>query len=379
MRLELNEQERDFQKRLTDWLDAVEVPDGLRDYGSTPASTDVPPGRAWQRLLHEGGWAGLSWPREHGGSGATVAEQAIYAEELARRGLPRQLSFVSMELAGPCVMAFGSAAQQERYLPPLVRGDETWCQLFSEPEAGSDLAGVRTRAVASDDGGWIVGGQKTWTSGGQYADFGILLARTDADSVKHRGLTCFVVPMDADGIEIRPIRQMDGESRFNEVFLDDVRLGTDAVLGEVGGGWSVALSILGRERRMLGSVAIGLGRMLDELKPLLPEAGGLRARWAELDQRVELLRWTWFRLLSDADPASSASDPRMSILKLVSSKLQQEVPALAADILGEEFVHGDTGRVWRERHLTAYAATIAGGTSEIQRSILAERVLGLPK
>jgi len=378
MRLELDDAERAFSQRLREWLDGVEVPEGLRDYGSTPASSDVPPGRAWQRMLHEGGWAGLSWPAEHGGAGATVAEQALYAEELARRGLPRQLSFVSMELAGPCVMAFGSPEQQRRHLPPLLRGDETWCQLFSEPGAGSDLAGVRTRATADADG-WTVDGQKTWTSGGQYADFGILLARTDPDSARHRGLTCFIVPMGLPGIEIHPIRQMDGESRFNEVFLGDVRLDADAVLGEVGQGWKVALSILGRERRMLGSVAIGLGRMLEELRPLLPDSGATRQRWVELDQRVELLRWTWFRLLSDADPASSASDPRMSILKLVSSKLQQEVPALAADLLGEEFAHGDAGRVWRDRHLTAYAATIAGGTSEIQRSILAERVLGLPK
>ena len=204
----------------------------------------------------DGGWAALSWPEPYG-AGATPVEQALFAEALARRRLPRQLSFVSMELAGPVIIAFGTASQRTRFLEPIRRGEEVWCQLFSEPDAGSDLASVATRAVPKD-GRWLVSGQKVWTSGAHYSQFGLLLARTDPDAPRHRGLTCFALPMDRPGIDVRPIRQMDEESKFNEVFLDDVPVGPDDVLGEVGGGWKVALSILGRERRMLGSLAIGL-------------------------------------------------------------------------------------------------------------------------
>ena len=217
MDLNLEPREAQFQQQLTEWLDRVELPEGLRDYGATPTGEDVPAGRAWQRALVEGGWAALSWPEPYG-AGATVAEQAIFAETLARRHLPRQLSFVSMELAGPILISFGTEQQKKTLLEPLRRGDEVWCQLFSEPGAGSDLAAISTKAVAGDDG-WHVSGQKVWTSGAHYAQYGLLLARTDASQERHRGLSCFALPMDRPGIEVRPILQMDGESKFNEVFL----------------------------------------------------------------------------------------------------------------------------------------------------------------
>lgn len=382
MDLGLDPSEERFRARLLEWLDAVKVPEGLRDFGATPTVEDLPAGRAWQRLLHEGGWAGLSWPREHGGAGATAAEQALYAEEMARRGLPRQLSFVSMELAGPILISHGRDDQRERHLPPILRGDELWCQLFSEPNAGSDLAGIQARAVRDGDG-WRVSGQKVWTSGAQYSDYGLLLARTDPEATRHRGITCFVLPMDRPGIEVRPILQMDEESRFNEVFLDDVPVETHEVIGEPGQGWQIALSILGRERRMLGSIAISLAVVLRRLRSDVAERGAddalFRSRWVELWNRVQLLRWTWFRLLSDTSGEGSAADPRMSVLKLTSSQLQQDVAALAADALGPEFAAGERGAEWRQRFLTAHGATIAGGTSEIQRQILSERVLGLPR
>ena len=380
MDLELTAAEESFRARLSDWLSSVEVPQGLRDYGSTPTIDDIAAGRQWQSLLVEGGWAALSWPAPHG-AGATPSEQALYAEALARRGLPRQLSFVSMELAGPIIIAFGTPAQQERFLEPIRRGQEIWCQLFSEPGAGSDLAGLSTRAVSDDETTWRVSGQKVWTSGAHYSEFGLLLARTEKDGPKHRGITCFALPMDRPGITIAPIEQMDGESKFNEVFLDGVQVHRDDVLGEVGGGWQVALSVLGRERRMLGAVAIGLGAALSEIREMAQARGvddvGFQRAWAELWGRVQLLRWTWFRFLSsDAD---TASDPRMSVLKLVSSEAQQQVARLAGDVLGPDFASGPGAERWRHFFLASHGATIAGGTSEIQRNILADRVLQLPR
>ena len=382
MDLDFSADERAFLERLQLWLDQVDVPDGLRDFGATPESADVEAGQEWQRSLHSGGWAGLSWAREHGGAGATLAEQAIFAEELARRGLPRQLSFVSIELAGPAIIAFGSEKQRERFTAPILTGEDVWCQLFSEPSAGSDLAALRTRARPEGDG-WRVSGQKIWTSGAQFSGFGMLLARTgDGESV-HRGISCFLLPMDREGIQVNPIEQMDGESKFSEVFLDDVRVEREDLLGEVGEGWSIARSILGRERRMLGSLAITLLIALEELRDRAEAQHGgatesFRQRWTALASRVELLRWTWFRLLTDSE-GDARVDPRTSILKLTSSQLIQQVAELAADEMGPEFAAGEGGEGWRQRFLTAHGATIAGGTSEIQRSILAERVLAMPR
>ena len=378
MDLELTPDEQSFRDRLEAWLASVTVPHGLRDYGSTPTADDIEAGRRWQQLLVDGGWAALSWPTPYG-VGATPSEQALFAEAMARAGLPRQLSFVSMELAGPIIIAFGTPEQQKSFLEPIRRGEELWCQLFSEPAAGSDLAALATRAVRAHDG-WRVTGQKVWTSGAHYADHGLLLARTDRDA-RHRGITCFALPMDRPGITVKPIVQMDGESKFNEVFLDDVEVHPGDVLGEVGGGWHVALSVLGRERRMLGAVAIGLGSALSEIREMAQARGvddvGFRRTWAELWGRVQLLRWTWFRFLSsDAD---TASDPRMSVLKLVSSEAQQQVARLAGDVLGADFASGPGAERWRHLFLASHGATIAGGTSEIQRNILADRVLQLPR
>lgn len=380
MDLELSPEEKDFSARLSAWLQEVQVPEGLRDFGSTPTADDVEAGRLWQRALVEGGWAALSWPTPYG-AGATVSEQALFAEAMARAGLPRQLSFVSMELAGPIIIAFGDEQQKERFLEPIRRGDELWCQLFSEPDAGSDLAALATRAVPAGEDSWRVTGQKIWTSGAHYSDFGILLARTSRDGAKHEGITCFALPMDRPGITVKPIKQMDGEAKFNEVFLDDVEVHRSDILGEIGGGWKVALSVLGRERRMLGAVAIGLSASLLSLRDIARQAGRddqtFRRQWSALWSRVQMLRWTWFRFLSsDGD---TATDPRMSVLKLVSSEAQQDVARLAAVAMGPAFVCGDDALQWRHQFLASHGATIAGGTSEIQRGILADRVLRLPR
>ena len=255
-----------------------------------------------------------------------------------------------------------------------------WCQLFSEPGAGSDLAAVRTAAIADGDG-WAVSGQKIWTSGAHYADLGLLLARTHPAASRHHGLTCFALPMNRPGIEVRPIRQLDGEQKFNEVFLTDVPVEPKDLLGEPGNGWQVALSVLGNERTMLGSQAIGLETSLRRLREQAENAGLadalFRERWIALYNRVQLLRWTWFRYLSDRDPTRFAG--RTSVLKLVSSELQQQVASLARLTFGHSWSVDDEHDGWRSQLLISLGATIAGGTSEIQRNILAERVLGLPR
>ena len=378
MDLQLSDAEQRFRDRLCAWLDSVEPPTGLRDFGATPTAEDIEPARAWQRMLHDNGWAALGWAPPHG-AGATPAEQAVFAEETARRGLPRQLSFVTMELAGPILLRHGNPDQVATMLPPMTRGDTIWCQLFSEPSAGSDLASLRT-AARPDGDGWIVNGQKIWTSGAHYADFGLLLARTEPGSERHRGISCFALPMDRAGIDIRPIRQLDGERKFNEVYLTDVRVGPDDLIGAQGDGWKVGLSVLGSERRMLGSIAIGLDTALWSLRRDVEKHGrsdpAFRDRWVALHTRVQLLRWTWFRYLSESD---GGVDPRTSVLKLVSSELQQSVAQLARDGGGHRGrwtrsgSRGDTSS-WRRTGRRSPA-----GTSEIQRNILGERVLGLPR
>jgi len=368
-----------FRDELCGWLGQVSIPDGLRDYGPTPAQPDLGPARRWQQLLHAGGWAALSWPQPHG-RGASFAMQAIFAEELARRSLPRQVSFVTMEIAGPVIIGSGRPDQASAMLGPMARGELIWCQLFSEPGAGSDLAAVSTAAIP-DGHGWVVSGQKIWTSGAHYADFGLLLARTDPAAKRHRGLTCFALPMDRPGIEVRPIRQLDGEQKFNEVFLTDVPVERKDLLGEPGNGWRVALSVLGNERTMLGSQAIGLEISLRRLREQAETAGLadalFRERWIALHNRVQLLRWTWFRYLSEPDPARFAG--RISVLKLVSSELHQQVANLARLTFGPSWSGDAEHEGWRHQLLISLGATIAGGTSEIQRNILAERVLGLPR
>jgi alkylation response protein AidB-like acyl-CoA dehydrogenase len=265
---------------------------------------------------------------------------------------------------------------------PMVHGETIWCQLFSEPSAGSDLASLRTVATPEGDG-WLVNGQKIWTSGAHYSDYGLLLARTDPSSQRHRGLSCFALPMDRTGIEVRPIRQLDGEDKFNEVYLTDVRVHPEDLLGAPGDGWKVGLSVLGSERRMLGSVAIGLNSALWRLREQVENAGrddaGFRERWVAIHTRVGLLRWTWFRYLSEADTGGSDIDSRTSVLKLVSSELQQDVGRFARDALGGAWALDPQHHDWRQTFLGSHGATIAGGTSEIQRNILGERVLGLPR
>jgi alkylation response protein AidB-like acyl-CoA dehydrogenase len=366
-----------FREQLRAWLESVPRPTGLRDYGPTPTVDDVPAGRQWQRLLAEAGYACLSWPVEYGGRGASMMEQAVFAEETARANVPRQLGIVGPALAAPVIMQFGTDEQQAQYLEPIRIGAHLWCQLFSEPEAGSDLASLRTRAVADGDE-WVIDGQKVWTSAAAAADYGLLIARTGPG--RYDGMTAFIVPMSAPGITVRPLEQMDGESKFNEVFLSGVRLRAQDRLGDIGQGWPVATATLGTERLSLGTQSVSMFAALDEIVAaaaardrLTPH---LRAEIVSIWTRIWLLRATWLRAVH---AQSSLTSPTFSVLKVMSSETHRDLADLAVDALGLDVTADPGANPIVHAMLVGRAQTILGGTSEIQRNILAERVLGLPR
>lgn len=366
--------------QIREFLENAPKPPGLRNYGPTPTAADVEPGQKWHRYLADRGYACLHWPAEFGGAAASVAYQAVFAEECARAGVPRQLNITGADLVGPVLIKFGSQDQKTRYLDGIRLGDDVWTQLFSEPGAGSDLAGVRTRAERTENG-WRIDGQKVWSSAAASADYGLLLARTGPD--KHRDLSMFIVPMGLSGVTVRPLTQMDGESKFNEVFLDGVELGDDALIGEVGQGWSVAMVTLGRERLTLGTQAVAMFRLHEQmvdaarsrdlLDPVLSRS--LTRLWT----RMWLLRFTWQRAVDAGDLAS----PAFSVLKLMTSETDRDLGDMATEVLGTDACVDPTGSGEAadlvHHMLVGRAQTILGGTSEIQRNILGERVLGLPK
>jgi alkylation response protein AidB-like acyl-CoA dehydrogenase len=365
-----------LRARLRAFLENAPKPAGLRNYGPTPTAEDVPPGRKWHRYLADHGYTCLHWPREFGGAEATVAYQAAFAEECARAGVPRQLNITGPDLVGPVLINFGSPEQQDRYLDPIRVGDDVWTQLFSEPGAGSDLAGLRTRAERIE-AGWRINGQKVWSSAAASADYGLLLARTGPH--KHRDLSMFALPMDTPGVTVRPLIQMDGESKFNEVFFDNAELSDDSLIGEVGQGWTVAMVTLGRERLTLGSQAVAMfqlhGRMLDAARDHNLLDPVLSRSMTRLWSRMWLLRYTWQRAIDSGDLTSSA----FSVLKLMTSETDQDLGDMATQVLGIDACVDPADDELVHHMMVGRAQTILGGTSEIQRNILGERVLGLPK
>ena len=348
----------------------------------------------WQSTLVDAGWAAVTWPSEFGGRGGTSRQQQIFNEELSHYDVPvARVSVIGATLAAPTILAHGTDTQKKRYLLPIIRAEEQWCQLFSEPGAGSDLAGLTTRAVRDGDE-WIVNGQKVWTTFAHEADYAILVARTDPDQPKHRGLTYFLINMRQPGIEVRPLRQMSGDADFNEVFLTDARVAHDDVLGEVNGGWGVAMTTLSNERVLMGG---GTGTM----------AGGVRRRFAAnapdliaLAQRYgvtrdpvvrqelarayidsEILRYLAMRAKATARQGGQPG-PESSVVKLFSAHLTKRMGELALAIQGPYgALNGDDAPdagQWQYSFLRAPSLRIAGGTDQIQRNIIGERVLGLP-
>lgn len=346
--------------------------------------------RAWQRRLHDAGYIGLLWPREYGGHGAPPTQQAILNEELARVRAPQLLNRVGVNNAGPTLIAHGTEDMKRRLLPPMLSGDEVWCQLFSEPNAGSDLAALRTRAERHGDG-FHVTGQKVWTSYAQLARWGILLARTDPSAPKHRGLTYFILDMKSPGITVRPLRQITGSTEFSEVFLDAVPVPCAHVIGEVNRGWEIAMTTLAHERgtgfafkeQVLARIA------LEDTMELVRRTGGaadvrLRQEVARGWIDVEVMRLmncrTLTRLARGEEPG-----PESSLVKLFWASLTQRLHDLAlrtggpaAELLAGSPHAVDGGR-WPQAFLWSRVGAIAGGTSEVQANIIAQRILGLPR
>jgi alkylation response protein AidB-like acyl-CoA dehydrogenase len=337
--------------------------------------------RAWQRRLAEAGYAGITWPAEYGGQGLGPVEQVVVDQELSAMGVPGPLDMIGLGMLGPTIIAAGTHEQKERYLAAMLHADEVWCQLFSEPAAGSDLAGVQTRAVPTDEGGWIVNGQKVWTTNAQIASFGLMLARTSPERPKHKGLTMFIVPIDADGVTVRGLRQISGEAEFNEVFFDDVELGPDAVVGGVDNGWGTAMTTLMFERFTLGIGADHLGYSPHRFAAAV--AGAVEAcREADLRQRLghittELLavRYGGYRMLTQLLQGQSPG-PEAGLGKITVVNSGIAAADLIVDVLGLDALGGDSE--WA--HWTSYVPGLkfGGGTEEILRNTVGERVLGLP-
>lgn len=359
-------------------------PDGFPDamFAQFHESSDPQAWRAgcvtWQRLLYDHGFAGLTWPREVGGRGLPSAYALAWADLESEYDVPRGLFGVTLEMVGPTLLAVGSP-EQRRHCEAMLRGDEVWCQLFSEPGAGSDLAGVSTRAIRNDDG-WRVSGQKVWTSEARHAQYGYLLARTsntDPAQARHRGLTAFVLDMSSPGIDVRPLRQMTGGASFSEVFFDDVGLPADAVLGEVGAGWSVAMTTLGFER--FSTFGRSLGRLVRQAGSLRWPDGRARERF--IDAVVEQRALAAFeaamhrRIVAGVSPG-----PEAALAKLATGTVVSTLADAVAEGLANRLSQRDAGLDdWRLVLLSAPAFHIAGGTDEIVKTMIAERVLGLPR
>jgi alkylation response protein AidB-like acyl-CoA dehydrogenase len=340
--------------------------------------------RDWQRRLYDAGWAAPGWPTEYGGRGASQSESAIYFEELGRARVPAAANTLGLLLGGPTLMLWGTPEQKERYLAPILSAEEIWCQGFSEPDAGSDLASLKTRAVKDGDE-WVVTGQKVWTSGAQYSKWCMLVARTDSEAAKHKGLTYFLMDMEQDAVQVRPLRQITGEAEFNELFIDQARIPDANVVGGEGNGWKVALTTLMNERAGLGfALQIGLRRLLDDViaaaaaKGLLEGAGGglIADEIAELHVRCESIRLLAWKGLTDAERYGQPG-PEGSLVKWLWSDTNQRATQLAVDVIGPRALTAGTD--WSYELLRARGNTIEGGTTEVLKNIVAERVLGLPR
>jgi alkylation response protein AidB-like acyl-CoA dehydrogenase len=374
--LTLSPQEQAFRDELREWLEQNHP--GPEPKGDEDGFNYR---REWQRKLNEAGYAGLSWPKEYGGRGATLVEQAIFNEEIVRAKAPGPANVLGLVMGGPVVIAHGTDEQKKRFLAPILSADEIWCQGFSEPESGSDLASLKTKAVKSD-GGWKVTGQKVWTTYAHEAKWCMLVARTDPDAPKHKGLTYFLMDMEQDEVQVRPLRQITGESEFNEIFMEEAYIPDENVVGKPGEGWTVAITTLMNERAGLAfGSAVAVRLALGELMELVRERGLdedplLRQKIAQLYIETETLRLNALRGLT-SQMKTGMPGPEGSLPKWQWSDINQALTELAMDVRGPEApIVDDT---WTYRFLRARANSIEGGTTEILKNIVAERVLGLSK
>jgi alkylation response protein AidB-like acyl-CoA dehydrogenase len=391
MDFKFTEAQETFRQTLRDWLDA-NLPDDLRGRAfasSRCAPDEVQKLRAWQKRMYEAGYVGMDWPRAFGGRGATLVEQIILYQEMARAGSPQFVNRGGVSMLGPTLMKHGTPAQQQRFLAPILTADELWCQGFSEPNAGSDLANLQTRATRRGDR-YVVKGQKVWTSMAHVADWCFLLVRTDSAAPKHKGISFLLVDMRSPGITVRPLRQLTGEAEFNEVFFDDVEVPVENLVGSENGGWGVALTTLMYERDLLTFIRhISLRNALDRLVALVRARGRggdpvVRQQVAALWIGEQILRLNGYRSLTKILRGGEPG-PEGSTSKLFWSQLDQELAEVGVRTLGPagELLEGTPqapdGGHWAYYELLVQASGIRAGTSEILRNILAERVLGLPK
>ncbi|MEX2489853.1 MAG: acyl-CoA dehydrogenase [Pseudomonadales bacterium] len=377
--------EAEFRAEVKAWLK-----ENAPHYDAPPANEQesIERSKAWQAKKYDAGWACLNWPKEYGGRDASPIELVIWQQEEARYEVPNNIFAIGLGMCGPTLMAYATEEQKQHYLPKMARGDEIWCQLFSEPAAGSDLAGLRTRSVKDGDE-WVVNGQKIWTSGAHYSDYGILVTRSDPTVPKHQGLTFFFLDMKSPGVEIKPIKQISGGANFNEVYFTDVRIPDTQRLGEVGGGWQVSITTLMNERLAVGSAGgpdfhhiYNLARKVElDGEPAITNQA-VREKLADWYCQMSGLKYTRFRTQS-ALSRGATPGPEASIAKVVSAKKLQDISSfglelmemgglLIDDSLDEEM------RQFQQGFLSAPGLRIAGGTDEVLRNIIAERVLGLP-
>jgi alkylation response protein AidB-like acyl-CoA dehydrogenase len=393
MDLNLNAEEIKFRDELRAWLDA-NVPKDWAEWREKPLEESFTYMRVWQRKLHEGRWAAVSWPKEYGGRSATLMQTAIFWEEMSRAQAPSMANALGLGLIGPTIIAFGTEAQKKRYIPKILSAEEIWCQGFSEPNAGSDLAGLQTQARLEGDH-YIVNGQKVWTSYGWVGDWCELVVRTDPNLPKHKGLTVLLVDMKSPGVEVRPLRQITGESEFNELFFRDVRVPVENVLGKVNDGWDVAVSTLMYERGSYGArLHLMFKRSIErliELSRTIQKNGQpaacdplTRQKLAQLYAEVEIMRLNQLRAFSRIT-ATGVPGPEGSILKIFWSELNQRLQQVAQELMGPygQLVTGDRRAVdkgiWSYGYLRTRGNTIEAGTSEVQRNIIGHFVLGLPR
>jgi alkylation response protein AidB-like acyl-CoA dehydrogenase len=395
MDLNLTPQEQQFRDEFRAWL-ANNAPEGWEDeHGRREGSRE----RfdflcSWQKKMYEAGWVGIHWPKEYGGRGATLVEQTIFIEEMARHSAPPLINVLGLSLLGPTLIAYGNEAQKQRYLANILSADEIWCQGYSEPNAGSDLAALRTEAVRDGDD-FIVNGQKTWTSFGHYADWCFAVVRTDPQAAKHKGLTYLLIDMHSPGVSVRPLKQMTGDAEFNEVSFRDVRVPVENVVGRVNGGWDIAIATLMFERGTLGaSLQITFKRQFERLMALSKEITRqgqpassdpvIRQKLAQIYTEIEIFRLNQMRTLTRMSK-TGVPGAEGSIQKIFWSEMNQRMQQVAMEMLGPygqltgaspyAIDHGE----WAHGYLRSRGNTIEAGTSEIQRNIIGHFVLGLPK
>jgi alkylation response protein AidB-like acyl-CoA dehydrogenase len=398
MDLNLSPSELKFRDAFRAWL----IPNVPKDWDSRrgePAQAQSMEERfeflkRWQRTMYEAGWAGVSWPKQYGGRGASLMEQVIFWQEMAQAGAPPLANVLGLGLIGPTLIAFGTEAQKKRYLAKILSAEEIWCQGFSEPDAGSDLANVRCQAELQGDH-YIVNGQKVWNSYGWAADWCELVVRTDPSQAKHKGLTVLLVDMKSPGVDVRPLRQMTGETEFNEIFFHEVCVPAENVVGKVNDGWSVAIGTLMHERGTFGAgLQVMYRRNMDrliELARTTDRNGGkaagdpvIRQKLAQCYAEIEIMRWNQMRAFSRIS-ATGVPGPEGSIQKIFWSELNQRFQQIAQEMLGPlgQLEQGDPLAIdngaWSYGYLRSRGNTIEAGTSEIQRNIIGHFVLGLPK